>query len=312
MISENKAEFDRLGITAWHEAGYFGQGVTIAVMDADPYIKDYMREAGVYFDPLGVDDGHGGSDGHTAAVAQVIHEVAPQCHIHMFPHLSGVDYVRKHPDKYDVINHSMSGLADRGLRDLGIPITQAAGNSGIEDGWKTDYGAPFIIVGAWEEWRDGRASYSDGGVGLTCMSYTNINIPTKYPGRYHSFNGTSCAAPVVAGMLALLMSKTGRLNAQACLDFVIANCQDLETEGKDNRTGYGLFVLPKPAEVEEIMEIIMQLDNNIAKVNGKTVTLDVPPTAKNGRTLVPIRFVAEALGCRVDYEAKTKTITITK
>ena len=74
MIAENKAEFDKAGITAWHEAGYLGQGVKIAVLDADPYITDYMAPEGVYYDPMGVDDGKGGSGGHTASVAKVIHE----------------------------------------------------------------------------------------------------------------------------------------------------------------------------------------------------------------------------------------------
>jgi len=41
-----------------------------------------------------------------------------------------------------------------------------------------------------------------------------------------------------------------------------------------------------------------------AKVNGKTVKLDVPPMIKKGRTFVPIRFVSEALGAKVDWNPK--------
>jgi sugar lactone lactonase YvrE len=48
-----------------------------------------------------------------------------------------------------------------------------------------------------------------------------------------------------------------------------------------------------------------------AYLNGKEVTLDVPPMIKNGRTFVPIRFVTEALGASVIWEANTKKIYIT-
>jgi len=48
-----------------------------------------------------------------------------------------------------------------------------------------------------------------------------------------------------------------------------------------------------------------------ARVNGEPVELSVPPTIISGRTLVPLRFVSEKLGAKVDYEVKTRTITIT-
>lgn len=41
------------------------------------------------------------------------------------------------------------------------------------------------------------------------------------------------------------------------------------------------------------------------------VTMDVPAQVINSRTMVPIRFVSENLGAKVDWAANTKTITIT-
>ncbi|MBQ2411828.1 MAG: hypothetical protein II313_00200 [Anaerotignum sp.] len=43
--------------------------------------------------------------------------------------------------------------------------------------------------------------------------------------------------------------------------------------------------------------IRLTLNKKTAYINGSAKTLDAPPTARNGRTLVPARFVAEALGC---------------
>ena len=41
--------------------------------------------------------------------------------------------------------------------------------------------------------------------------------------------------------------------------------------------------------------IIMQINNESIIVNGKNITLDVPPQLVDGRTLVPARAVAESL-----------------
>ena len=64
-------------------------------------------------------------------------------------------------------------------------------------------------------------------------------------------------------------------------------------------------------------KITMQLNNPEAKVNGITVLIDpdnpnvVPLVVPPGRTLVPLRFVAESLGCKVDWEPNEKLITLT-
>ncbi|WP_059049282.1 stalk domain-containing protein [Paenibacillus senegalimassiliensis] len=47
-----------------------------------------------------------------------------------------------------------------------------------------------------------------------------------------------------------------------------------------------------------------------ATVNGETVTLDKASFAKNGRTLVPLRFVSEALGENVKWDAPNQYIWI--
>jgi hypothetical protein len=48
-----------------------------------------------------------------------------------------------------------------------------------------------------------------------------------------------------------------------------------------------------------------------ASVNGRVVLLDVPATIVRGRTLVPLRFVSEAMGAYVDWDNATRVVTIT-
>lgn len=43
-------------------------------------------------------------------------------------------------------------------------------------------------------------------------------------------------------------------------------------------------------------------------VNGRTLTLDVPPVIRDGRTLAPLRAIFEALGASVEWDNATRTI----
>ena len=60
----------------------------------------------------------------------------------------------------------------------------------------------------------------------------------------------------------------------------------------------------------------MQIGNSTAVVNGYVMNIDpdnpkVVPEIINSRTMLPLRFVAEKLGCDVQWDGTTKTITIT-
>ena len=57
-------------------------------------------------------------------------------------------------------------------------------------------------------------------------------------------------------------------------------------------------------------EIILQLDNNIAIINGVEILLDVSAQSINKRTVVPLRFIVESLGLLVNWDADTGIIEI--
>jgi hypothetical protein len=56
--------------------------------------------------------------------------------------------------------------------------------------------------------------------------------------------------------------------------------------------------------------IEVTVDNPSARVNGASVALDQSATILNGRTVVPVRFIAESLGASVDWDAASQGITI--
>jgi len=57
-------------------------------------------------------------------------------------------------------------------------------------------------------------------------------------------------------------------------------------------------------------EIILQIGTSYASVGDKKYTLDTAPIIDKGYTMVPIRFIAEALNSSVEWDEKTKTVTI--
>ncbi len=66
-------------------------------------------------------------------------------------------------------------------------------------------------------------------------------------------------------------------------------------------------VAPKDTE-----NIVMYVDNAKAFVMGAEKNLDVAPTVLNGRTFLPVRFVAENFGCVVNWDEASQTVVIEK
>lgn len=60
------------------------------------------------------------------------------------------------------------------------------------------------------------------------------------------------------------------------------------------------------------MNIVLTIGSTTAIVNGVKKTLDVAPKIlSTGRTVVPVRFISEAIGAKVDWNATTRMVTVT-
>lgn len=57
--------------------------------------------------------------------------------------------------------------------------------------------------------------------------------------------------------------------------------------------------------------IKITINSSEAIVDGKKVTLDVPAKIVNGRTLVPLRFVSQAIGGNVEWDGNAQVVYIT-
>lgn len=227
-VSENQEKLDYLGVTKFWEKGYKGKGIIIA-----------SRE--------------GNTTTHGNMVYKVLQEICPEAEIVLsVDYKKGVDadiYTTSEffaSDKYDSNRKKAKGLW---FND--VFLCCAVGNYGEDtstnlskDGWWTSVGACDLTNG-----EPKKMYYSSIGEQLDFMSFTNMTTDIG------KFTGTSCATPVFAAMCGLVQSffikKTDRkLNNLQLLKFIKDHTIDLEDDGRDNRTGYGIFVLPDPDDID--------------------------------------------------------------
>ena len=64
-------------------------------------------------------------------------------------------------------------------------------------------------------------------------------------------------------------------------------------------------------KVDPVRQITLTIGDKNAVKFGEDVENDVAPIIRNDRTMLPIRFIAEALGAEVGWDGETRTVTIT-
>ena len=69
------------------------------------------------------------------------------------------------------------------------------------------------------------------------------------------------------------------------------------------------FFVPAPARAAEGVTIQMTIGSTKVYVNSVEVTLDQPPIIENGRTLVPFRFIGEAIGAKIGWDPVKRTVS---
>lgn len=311
LLKQNYSELKKSGILDLRRSGYEGEGVTILILDDEgiklPWFDDQIIT--LFNNHVGV--------AHNTFVAQVVREVLPQARIIMANFFGKnsmreeiYEWVKKHKHEIDVINisQSVSTYDFRKFEELEIPIVCASGNSGEDDG--VDHPANLgstIAVGAENE-KTGIASYSNGGKELDCVGYTGMFVYRENK-RKIQFQGTSCAAPFVCGMLGLMvehLKKNGyqKPNGQLVKKFIYDYCIDMLEEGFDFKSGYGRFVLPD-FDYVDFNKYFVRKDGNMSR----TIKMDVPAQIINDRFCIPTRFIAEATGGKANWDEETKTGT---
>lgn len=83
-----------------------------------------------------------------------------------------------------------------------------------------------------------------------------------------------------------------------------------EGMGADVQYDDYVVTIIKDSNTEKEIKIVMDLENNTITVNGEKIETDVPAEIMNNRTMVPLRFIAEQLGLKVQWNGETETASI--
>ncbi len=143
-----------------------------------------------------------------------------------------------------VANASFSGVytsasvqsAATYLRNKGGLLIVSAGNSGTDDGSQAS--TTMIPVSATDS-ADAKASWSSFGK-YVAVAAPGVGIwTTGADGGYRSASGTSFAAPITAGVVALMMAAKPGLTAAQVEGLLYSTSVDLGAAGRDSHFGYG-------------------------------------------------------------------------
>lgn len=253
MNSKNDYIREYLGVDKWHKAGYTGKRVKALTGER---LDEWMTR-------------------HSQQTAAAFHEIAPDAKLSYAPFPGAGNVVEKfHNLRGDAcvmfVSLAVQGGNGKEIADGAIPdnlfVCVGAGNYGEDYANGMMLPASAYGVGAvdvrWSAMRGGEpvpgakllvqaASYTSHSELVDFGAATGLYLD-GYP---DTFTGTSCAAPVLAGMAALVndffMDKTGRpLPHLSMLRFMKDHAVDIEEPGKDEKSGWGIPVLPDPDTID--------------------------------------------------------------
>ena len=268
------------GVERFHAAGYFGSRVTAGTGEK---VNTEAYSAGGRIIPVLGD----GTSEHAVQTAAVFFQVAPEATLYSFSTNTSLVGGQKHWDFFTdclpVIDEKRIGNVffsrvenDKTAREKHAAVLAArpwlkefwaAGHDGAEGYSKLLQVEDAIGVGAAEVLRSSKVI---GGPRVYPAGYTSqtelvdfaapgnpgVNIrATSQSDSAQILAGTSFAAPWLCAMACLVddffLDRTGQaLSRAAMVRFFKDHCQDIGEDGKDDRAGFGLVVLPEPEEID--------------------------------------------------------------
>lgn len=305
-----KQQNDYTGVTAWHEAGFKGNGVVVWDMEGLSDHGNGTRQR--ILDAAPEADVINATNTITTKGGVIISETVDYGVLKM----SADQFINHY--KVSILSASKSGNGDScegkrllygGLkRKYNLCLFNSAGNDGA-DGVKggTLPESEAIYVGAAMLYK---------GTELRMWQYSSIG-DEKDEVDFSTFtgnkSGTSFSCPYLAGMAALLRSRYGMTQDEMYAYFKMIS-RPIPTghpslvDGYDYWSGYGIPILPDPKK----RLVRMTIGSKTYTVDGETRTMDTAPFIYQQRTFVPIAFVALALGASVSWNAQEQKVVISK
>lgn len=245
---------DFLGITKWHKAGYTGKGITVVggELTTDKFRSIHTDRLSEIIRP----HGFGGGDNAQHGTNMFVHllTVAPEVTAISCEKSKSFNYCLENDvDIYTTALVSRQKITEQKEEliqkciDKGCIFFIAAGNyddNGLAGESKSE-----------KYWAIGGAEFINGKWQKLNISSMGEELDFVCVAKWLGVNGSSPMAFTVAGMCALVQQffkeRAGRkLNREEMERFIKDNCRDILQEGFDVESGYGLFVLPNPEEID--------------------------------------------------------------
>lgn len=166
----------------------------------------------------------------------------------------------------DIINMSIEMLnVDYELISLvkeaaakNVTIVCSFGNSGtVNDNLFSCYDAT-ISVGAVNKDKT-LCSFSNYGEGMSFVSFGDAVPSYDINGNIIAYSGTSCSAPIISGLVALLKQQNSELSFKEIEYLLMDSCEDLGDAGKDDKFSYGMpkaYLVPENYKTDEEIKLI--------------------------------------------------------
>ena len=292
------------GVSDWHSRGFKGQGINFLELEGDTkHCRDVIDSFRLIAPEATV---FSGNDKYSTIGDEVVFNLElPNGDLVPFK-----DFVRD--NNIHIIAQSVSGIThptviEDIIKDTGCILVCSGGNQN-RAGVTAKMADIAMSVGAIQ--LDGgrivKESYSASG-----------DDELDFATLHGSIEGTSFSSPTLAGLCALIMSRYGVIPQENMYEVLKSISLAAGDKGYDTDFGFGVPVLPESIEMleqeeTEEMEIKFKVGSKDIFVDGVKKELDVPAKVEDGRTLIPLRFFAEAFGATVDYNADTKEITVKK
>lgn len=175
--------------------------------------------------------------------------------------------------------------ASYGMIKLNVTLNAGANEISIklgEDDYPTSFNVDFLAISKGDTWKD-----ETKAIKLTIGNKTITSI---------SENGEKAVecdvAPMIKADLGLTFIPVRGVFEQAGATIDWNNDTRAVTVKTDSDT------------------VIVTIDNKQARVNGKRTMMAGAAFIEDGRTFIPLRFISESLGYKVDWDGETQTITI--
>jgi len=156
----------------------------------------------------------------------------------------------------------------------------------------------------------GSPNYATGkGSMLDCKAESDWIVRNKN-GGFIPFTHSSGSCPVISAVVAILLDMYPSWRLDDLRRFIRDNNKNSVYPANNTKIFAFPYNLFPPERIYNSTTIEMLIGENKYYVNGSKRFMDTAPFIKDKRTFVPIRFVAEALGYKVDWNEKEKKIVI--